>query len=142
MYTMAAKLIKGPSLPSLNGPQGIGVGCLVDRRRMKMKRMGMKYEMYPPSAGSETKALNAVVLPTLMMARRPRQTPSKINAFSGILSVGCTFANVLENGSPLSLENAQIRRETEANTLKKEMVIIMQIMMTKRLVAGFEPVAW
>jgi hypothetical protein len=48
---------------------------------------------------------------------------------------------VLENGRPLSLAKAQVRRETEAKMLKSEMKRMRAIMTTRMLVAGTDLVA-
>ena len=97
--------------------------------------------MYSPNAGRDMNALNAVLLPILIKARRHRHTPRRIKLFRGSLRAGCTCANVVENGSPLSREKAHSSRETEAKTLKKERVNITPSMVMKRFVAGLEPVA-
>ena len=52
-----------------------------------------------------------------------------------------TAPKTLENGNPLSLENAHTRRETDANTLKKAINMIIASMTTNKLVACLDPVA-
>jgi hypothetical protein len=97
--------------------------------------------MYNPNAGRDMNALNAVLLPILMKARRHRHAPERIKLFRGSLRAGCTCANVVEKGSPLSREKAHSSRETEAKIFKKEKANIMPSIYTKRFVAGLEPVA-
>lgn len=53
-----------------------------------------------------------------------------------------TCANQFEKGRPLSLEKAQVNRETEAMMLKSDMNRTTAIMTTKKLVACFDWVAW
>jgi hypothetical protein len=97
--------------------------------------------MYSPNAGRDMNALNAVLLPMLIKARRHKNTPKRIKLFRGSLRAGCTCANVVEKGSPLSREKAHRSRETEAKMLKKEKANIIPSIETKRFVAGLEPVA-
>lgn len=98
--------------------------------------------MFRAKAGSEIKALKAVLDPMLMMARRMRHVPMRIRALSGNFNEGWTFTKRVEKGRPLSRENAQARRETDAKTLKKDIKIMMPSITIKRLVTGLEPVAW
>jgi len=97
--------------------------------------------MYSPSATAEMNALNAAVEPMLMRASMMMQVPTRLRALSGIFRRELIFPKKLENGSPLSFENAQTRRETEANTLKNDMQKRMAKITTNKLVAFFEPVA-
>jgi hypothetical protein len=46
--------------------------------------MGMKYEMYKATVGSETRAVKATSEPMLMSARRPQQTAMRQSAGIGI----------------------------------------------------------
>jgi hypothetical protein len=53
-----------------------------------------------------------------------------------------TVEKKFENGRPLSLENTQISRETDANTLNRVKSKIRAGINTKKFVAGIEFVAW
>ena len=87
-------------------------------------------------------ALNAVLEPMLMSASKQRQTAITQSALTGIFKVGCTLEKTLENGNPLSLENAHTSREIEAKTLKNDTKMMNMNMKTKTFVAAREPVAW
>jgi hypothetical protein len=97
--------------------------------------------MYSPNAGRDMNALNAVLLPILIKARRHRHAPKRIKLFTGSLKAGCICANIVEKGSPLSREKAHNSLETEAKILKKEKANMMPSIATKRFVADLEPVA-
>lgn len=99
-------MMTGPAQPSLNGPQGIGVGCDVDKRLQHRNRIGKKYDMYRARATSEMIALKAVLLPILSSERRQIHTATRMRALIGNLNLGCTFAKVGEKGNPLSREKA------------------------------------
>lgn len=139
---MAPALTNGPDFPNLNGPHGIGVGWLFERRRQNKKKMGKKYDIYNAKAGRLIKALNAVLEPILMSARMHKQRAIRDKAFIGIFKVGWTLAKIRENGRPSSLENAHKSRDTEAKTLKKDTKMMKSSIKTKRFVADFDPVAW
>ena len=66
-YIMPMTLAKGPIRPSLHGPKRIG--SLTIRRR-RIRTIGMMYEASTLATLRETMALNAVVEPILMRARR------------------------------------------------------------------------
>lgn len=135
-------MTNGPAEPSLNGPHGIGVRLDFDNRRQNRKKIGKKYEMYNPSAGSEMNALNAVLLPMLINASRQRHVASRTRLLRGSRSLGCTRPKTVEKGSPLSREKAQSNLETEAKTLKNATINMIASMEMKKFVARLEPVAW
>jgi hypothetical protein len=70
-----------------------------------------------------------------------------IEAVSRVLVASCHFQRLtaekkFENGKPLSFENTQISLETDAKTLNIANKKIITGIRVKKVVAGFEFVAW
>ena len=107
----ATMFMKRPDQPSDHGPKSIGSLFI---RLSIISTIAVRYEMKRPAMVSETMALKATVEPMLMRPMIAETTAQKPMDRRGSAVRLSTWERKPENGSPLSLANAQVCREAEA----------------------------